>query len=131
MLNNASEANSVFRDMLGLKNQRKSLTDKIDSRKAHLIMYLKQNGPTLVYNGEKPTIIEVVKKSVKQIDKAALAYDLGIPANSLTPIRIAKLVEDGKLTYAKILEYQYEEEDYRLRQHKAKKKEIEKFRNQK
>ncbi|TWM23612.1 hypothetical protein CHCC14821_2771 [Bacillus paralicheniformis] len=66
-----------------------------------------------------------------KFDKALLGSIVGMPASALNPIKIAELVESGKLSAAQVEECQYEEEDYKLKMRKAKKKEIAAFRNKK
>ncbi|PLR84632.1 hypothetical protein CVD25_00935 [Bacillus canaveralius] len=131
MINSVSQANTFFQDLQTNKREKNNLNAAINNRMAHLVTYLRQNGPTLMYKGDLPVIVEAVKKTSKKLDKSKLAGDLEVPANSLNAIKIARLVETGRLTAAKLAEYQYEEEDYRLKQRKAKKKDVEAFQNRK
>ncbi len=131
MIQDVSGLNAVYMEMTEQKNQRKNLTDAIDSRKAKVIHFLRHHGPVLVYKNDKAVILEAVKGTVKKFDKASLGADLGIPAGQLNAMKIARLVEQNRLTTKKLKEYQYEEEEYKLKQRKAKKKELAQFQNQK
>lgn len=127
----ASQANAYFQELNQAKKDRTALSSNISTRKAILIAFLRQNGPVLVYRDDKATIIEAVKKVSVKFDKAQLGAAVGLPASALNPIKIAELVEAGRLSAAQVEACRYEEEDYKLKTRKAKKKEIAAFRNKK
>jgi hypothetical protein len=130
-INSVSQANAFFQEMLEAKNGRTQLSAKINNRTAHLVTFLRANGSVLVYKDDIPVMLEAVKKTSKKLDKSALGASLDVPANSLNAIKIAKLVEEGRLTVSQLAGFQYEEEDWKLKQRKAKKADVAKFRNQK
>ncbi|MFN2746937.1 hypothetical protein ACINLE_17640 [Bacillus sp. z60-18] len=126
-----SQANAYFQDLNQEKKNRAALSATISKRTALLVAYLRQNGPVLVYRDDTATIIEAVKKTSVKFDKAKLGAAVGLPSAALNPIKIAELVENGKLSAAQVEACQYEEEDYKLKMRKAKKTEIAAFRNRK
>ncbi|MCY7923994.1 hypothetical protein MOA96_20475 [Bacillus spizizenii] len=130
-ISSVSQANAFFQDLNQAKKDRSALASSINARTARLVAFLRHNGPVLVYRDDKATIIEAVKKVSTKFDKAKLGNIVGLPASKLNPITIAELVEKGKVTAAQVEDCQYEEEDYKLKIRKAKKKEIAAFRNQK
>lgn len=130
-ISSVSQANAFFQDLNQAKKDRSALASSINARTARLVAFLRQNGPVLVYRDDKATIIEAVKKVSTKFDKAKLGNLVGLPASKLNPIAIAELVEKGKVTAAQVEDCQCEEEDYKLKIRKAKKKEIAAFRNQK
>ncbi|KMM56654.1 hypothetical protein ACH95_17155 [Bacillus glycinifermentans] len=125
------QANAYFQELNQAKKNRTALNSNINTRTAKLISFLRKSGPIIVYRDDTATIIEAVKKVSVKFDKALLGSIVGMPASALNPIKIAELVESGKLSAAQVEECQYEEEDYKLKMRKAKKKEIAAFRNKK
>ncbi|ODS08327.1 hypothetical protein BSHJ18_00031 [Bacillus velezensis] len=128
-INSVSQVNAFFQELNQAKKDRSALASHISAKTARLVAYLRQNGPVLVYREDKATMIEAVKKVSVKFDKAKLASLVGLSAAVLSPIKIAELVEQGKITAAQVEGCQYEEEDYKLKTRKAKKKEIADFRN--
>ncbi|MDD9148132.1 hypothetical protein OYT88_06170 [Sporolactobacillus sp. CQH2019] len=132
-IENAAQANGVFRDMKDLERQRRATSESITKRKQALIDYCRTQGPTLVYNPvndeDKPTMIQTVKRVTTKLDLSSLALNLNVAVSDMNAPGIAKLVEAGKLTAEDFEKYKYDEETYVLHQRKAHKQEIEQFRN--
>ncbi|MED3648532.1 hypothetical protein P4637_17510 [Halalkalibacterium halodurans] len=131
MLNSVSEVNARFREIQELKTNRSNLKTQEDQRLEAIMAYVKKNGPVLVYKGDKAILLEIKPKTTKKLDKQALAESLGMAVKQLSAATMAKLVEQGKLTSQRIAEFETVEVTDRLSQRKARKREIEQFRNQK
>ncbi len=124
MAKNAAEVNGRFREVQEIKAHRGNLKTQEDARNEEVMAYIKKNGPVLVYKGEKALILDIKPKTVKKLDKARLAEDLGMSVKQLSVATMAKMVEEGQLTSSKIQEYESIEVNDRLSQKKATKKEI-------
>lgn len=131
MIKNPAEANGRFREVQELKVQRSNIKTQEDQRNELLMHYVKKTGPVMVYKGDQAVILEVKPKTVKKLDKAALAESLGLSVKQLSAATMAKLVEKGQLTSSRIAEFEKVEVTDRLAQRKARKREVEQFRNQK
>ncbi|MBP3037954.1 hypothetical protein J9303_00335 [Bacillaceae bacterium Marseille-Q3522] len=130
-ITSVSQANDMFRKMLDLKSSRRVMSEGINNLQESLIRFTHKNGPVLVYKEDKAVMIETVKKYTKKLNKDAIAAQIHVSTSDLTPIGIAKLVEDGKLTAELIEKNEYTEESFRLKQRKPKKDEILAFQNRK
>ena len=115
--------------MASLKADRSAISENLKQLTEHLIDYVKTTGPILVYKNDRPVMLSTVHKITQKLNKEALADDLGVTAKNLTPVKIAKLVEEKKLTSEKIKGYEEEEFSVKLQTRKAKKEEIDRFRN--
>lgn len=131
MAKNAAEVNGRFREVQEIKAHRSNLKTQEDARNEEMMGFIKKNGPVMVYRGEKAMILDIKPKTVKKLDKARLAEDLGMTTKQLSVATMAKMVENGQLSSAKIQEYESVEVNDRLSQMKATKKEIALHGNQK
>lgn len=125
-----AQANGVFADVLSKKADRKRLNAQVNNKNHDLLNFIEKYGPVLVYDAnDQPKILHIKTTERKELNKQALASDLGLAIKQMTLTKIAKMVKAGDLTAEKIADYEEDEVKQSLALRKPKKEELERFRN--
>jgi len=120
-----SEINGLFQEVEQLKKDRSRMKETIDKKTEKIISHILKNGNVLAYKDDFPHVLTVKNVEVKKFDKSSLATDLDMTAKELNLIGVAELVERNRITSEKLNEYEFYENDQRLKANKAKKRDME------
>ncbi|WP_052400793.1 hypothetical protein [Oceanobacillus jeddahense] len=120
-----SEINGLFQEVEQLKKDRTRMKETIDKKTEKIISHILKNGNVLAYKNDMPHVLTVKNVEVKKFDKSALAADLDMTAKELNLIGVAELVERNRITSERLKEYEFYENDQRLKVTKAKKRDME------
>ncbi len=120
-----SEINGLFQEVEQLKKDRTRMKETIDKKTEKIISHILKHGNVIAYKNDFPHVLTVKNVEVKKFDKTQLASDLDMTARELNLIGVAELVESNRITSEKLKEYEFYENDQRLKATKAKKRDME------
>lgn len=120
-----SEINGLYQEVEELKNERKKLKEKIDTKTDKIISQILNHGKVIAYKNNEPHVLLVRNSKVTKFDKSQLADDLGVTQKDLDLIGVAELVEEKRVTAVKLKEYEYDEDVQKLKARKATKADME------
>lgn len=131
-IDTVSNAQGTLHHVLSLSRERLTLGAQIKMQNEQLMDYVENRGEVLLYDREDtPRIYSVVWKPRTRLDRARLAYDLGVKTRELTLGRIADLVKEGRLDSERLTQYEIHDVVRKLKKRKAKRKDIQKFASEK
>lgn len=120
-----SEINGLYQEVEELKNERKKLKERIDTKTDKIISHILNHGKVIAYKNNEPHVLLVRNSKVTKFDKSQLADDLGVTQKELDLIGVAELVEEKRVTAVKLKEYEYDEDVQKLKARKATKADME------